>query len=192
MVAGYALARLVAHSQKGLISIGPAIVLGAVWLAFLPNTCYLLTEWRHFLDMLYFGGLYHEARLSPDGAMRFLAYTAFYALYSGCGMVCFALAIRPLARALRKRGLRVLVPGIALFVLVALGVYLGLILRYNSWDLVTRPGVIAGSIADVLSRPRLGLFILGFAAFLWVAYNVIDIWIDGLVQRMGTREAAGA
>lgn len=166
---------------------GIVALVGVAWLAFLPNSCYLLTEWRHFLDTLYFGGLYHEARLSPDGAMRFLAYTAFYALYSGCGMVCFALSIRPLARVLRTRGVNVVLPGIALFLLVALGVYLGLILRYNSWDIVARPGVIAASIANVLSRPRLGMVIVGFAAFLWIAYSAIDIWIDGFSQRISSR-----
>ncbi len=37
---------------------------------------------------------------------------------------------------------------------------------------------------EVGGRPKLAAFILAFGGFLWVAYEAIDIWIDGLKLRL--------
>jgi len=157
---------------------------GLVWLVFLPNTCYLLTEWRHFLMELDQSNLYLQSRLNPSVTLLLMFYTAFYFCYSAVGMLAFALAIRPVAALLRRVGARTWVWGLPLFLLMSVGVYLGLVMRFNSWELLTRPGEIWASVERLALRPRLSAFIVFFGAFLWLAYGVIDIWIDGLLARL--------
>ena len=165
--------------------------LGVVWLAFLPNSCYLLTEWRHFFDTLTQSQLFMQARQSREGRTDFFIVTAFYLLYSGAGLLAFFLAVWPLDRLTRRRlgwvgaALRPLI-----FPLCALGVYLGLTAgRFNSWDLV-HPHRLAGLLATTaatLARPALLGFILAFGAILWLFYAAFDIWMDGLAWRLARR-----
>ena len=155
------------------------VLLGMAWLVFLPNTCYLLTEWRHYLTMMDGQNLYLRSRGNPAITLMLMAYTGFFMLYSGVGLVTFALAIRPLARLARQKGVNLAIIGTPLFILLSVGVYLGLVLRYNSWDLLTRPTDIWVSVIELTARPLLSLFILGFAMVLWAAYAAVDIWIDG-------------
>ncbi len=159
------------------------IILGLAWLAFLPNTCYLLTEWRHFLDTVARTGLHVRWRYDGEATVALMNYTAFYFCYSAIGMFTFALAIRPMAKLAKGLGMRLWVWAMPLFLLLSLGVYLGLILRYNSWDLITRPDEVWASIAALSTRPKLSAFIVGFGAFLWLAYAAMDIWIDGLLTK---------
>ncbi len=94
------------------------------------------------------------------------------------------MAIRPVKRAAIKRGFAVRFWALPFFAAVALGVYLGLVLRFNSWDLLRNPSMVWQAVVEVGGRPKLAAFILAFGGFLWVAYEVLDIWIDGLKWRL--------
>src|SRR5581483_4924000 len=65
--------------------------LAVVWFAFLPNTCYLLTEWRHFL----FGPNFRSLRGAADTNrlvwLSFAKYGLFFLFYSAFGVLCFTL-----------------------------------------------------------------------------------------------------
>ncbi len=168
--------------------------LALVWLAFLPNSCYLLTEWRHYFTTLTQSPLYAQAHQGGDGRMDFFLITAFYLAYSGAGLLAFFLAVWPLDRLTRVRLGRtgaMLRP--VIFPLCALGVYLGLMQgRFNSWDLVSAPrlaGLLA-TVADIVHRPLLLVSILVFGAVLWLFYAAFDIWMDGLAWRMAQRRAS--
>ena len=179
--------------ETGRIRWGLWLPLGVVWLAFLPNSCYLLTEWRHFFDTLTQSQLFMQARQSREGRTDFFVVTAFYLVYSGAGLLAFFLAVWPLDRLTRRRlgwvgaALRPLI-----FPLCSLGVYLGLTAgRFNSWDLV-HPHRLAGLLATTaatLARPALLGFILAFGAILWLFYAAFDIWMDGLAWRLARRHA---
>ncbi|HEY3298769.1 MAG TPA: DUF1361 domain-containing protein [Armatimonadota bacterium] len=160
------------------------ILIGFVWLIFMPNTCYLLTEWRHFLEMLGYTALHTRWTHDSNARLLLMTLTFFYMCYSGIGILTFALAIRPVAAVLRKHGVRLWLPAIPFFFLMSVGVYLGLMLRFNSWDLMTEFGAIVSSLSDLGERPMLTFYIFFFAAFLWVMYLATDIWIDGLMQRL--------
>lgn len=183
VVLGYAIYRLAALPEKKRPPKLAFVLLGLAWLAFLPNTCYLLTEWRHFLHVVGRTGLYTSWRLGGEATLALMTYTTFYFCYSAIGMLTFAMAIRPMARLAKRKGLNLWIWGLPLFLMLAVGVYLGLILRYNSWDLITRPGEVWSSVAALSVRPRLSAFIVGFGAFLWLAYFAMDIWIEGLLAR---------
>ncbi len=177
-------ARLANRERLSVLRAAGLVIAGLAWLAFLPNTCYLLTEWRHFLETLDATNLYLRARMNSATTLWLMAYTAFYFLYSGFGMLCFALAIRPVAAVLRRIRLNLVIPGVLLFGALAVGVYLGLILRFNSWDLITRPNEVLASVLELGQRPLLSMFLIVFAAFLWLGYVVVDIWVDGLALRL--------
>ena len=167
--------------------------LALVWLFFLPNSCYLLTEWRHYLTTLTQSQLFAEAHHSGDGRVDFFLVTAFYLVYSGAGLLAFFLAVWPLDRLTRVRLGRLgamLRP--LIFPLCALGVYLGLMQgRFNSWDLVraSRLSKILTTTAQTLHRPYLVGLILLFGAVLWLFYAAFDIWMDGWAWRLSRRHA---
>lgn len=168
--------------------------LGLVWLAFLPNSCYLLTEWRHFLDTLTQSPLFAQSHQSREGQADFFVVVIFYLLYSGAGLLAFFLAVWPLDRLTRRRSGLV---GAALrpliFPLCALGVYLGLTPahRFNTWDVLhphrlTDLVVTAGA---ALSSPFLLGLVLSFGAILWLFYAAFDVWMDGFAWRLARRHS---
>ena len=171
-------------------------LIGAVWMAFLPNSCYLMTEWRHFLFHPHFQAIRDVTNPNDLSVLRVLKQASFFVAYSGFGVLCFTLAIRPVSGLIERRGWRPLLLAIPFFFAVSLGVYLGLILRLNSWDLVTNPlGVVAASLRAILN-PVLLLVMIAFAGFLAMLYVVCDIWFEGLAFRLskvdGTSECPRA
>ncbi len=168
--------------------------LAGVWLAFLPNSCYLLTEWRHYFETLTESHLYAQVHQSGDGRLDFFLVTASYLVYSGAGLLAFFLAVWPLDRLTRPRLGRLgalLRP--LIFPLCALGVYLGLMQgRFNSWDLVSAARVsdLLATTVQVFQRPVLAGLIFLFGALLWLFYAAFDIWMDGWAWRLSRRSAA--
>lgn len=185
VAAGYAMYALYRFPSRRTIPVKVLMVaFGLVWLAFMPNTCYLLTEWRHFLARVGHSNLYAEWHVSSTAAVELMTYTLFYMFYSGIGVLTFTLAIRPVVWLMRQVRLIPWVWAVPFFLLMSLGVYLGLILRLNSWDIVTRPDFVWASIVNTLYRPSLVSLIAAFAAFLWCVYLAMAIWVDGLMLRL--------
>jgi uncharacterized membrane protein len=184
---GYAFARLARQrGLRGSLLVQLALLgIGVLWLAFLPNSCYLLTEWRHFLELLRREDLYTQWTMArePDALLRMVGSSLFIFIFSMFGMLTFALAIRPVARVLRQVWRNFWLLAIIFFPLISLGVYLGLVKRFNSWDLLHRPSLVWAAVMEALMRPRLFALILLFGFFLWLAYLIIDIWIDGFLWR---------
>ncbi|HEY3379518.1 MAG TPA: DUF1361 domain-containing protein, partial [Armatimonadota bacterium] len=168
-------------------------VLAIAWFAFLPNTCYLLTEWRHFLEALQATNFYVSWTGQRDvmSMLTLIIATISYLCYSLFGLIAFALSIRPVARLLKDRGIATWLFALPFFSLMSLGVYLGLELRFNSWDILTRPWLILTAIHHAISRPILLLIIFIFGLFLWLVYWLFDIWFDGLALRLRPKPGVG-
>jgi len=183
VAAGYLLAWGLGNPGRRRLPLTICLFIGMVWLAFLPNTCYLLTEWRHFL----FDARWEEMRDSANSSRQAMLESAQWALlflmYSGVGVLAFTLSIRPVERVLRSMGQNIFYYAPFFFFLMSLGVYLGLIVRLNSWDLVARPGLVLQSTLEALANPTLLLSILVFAGLLWAIYEAIDLWLDGVVAK---------
>lgn len=157
-------------------------ILALVWFFFLPNTCYLVTEWRHFLSTVDRNNLWIREQ-DRRAMMLIVAYSVFFLGYSLFGMITFTLAIRPILPLARRIIPRLWIVAVPFYLLMSLGVYLGLVLRYNSWDLLQRPEAVWNSALEALSRPYLATLIILFAVFLWLGYLFFDIWIDGYLLR---------
>lgn len=169
-----------------------ALPLGIAWLAFLPNTCYLLTEWRHLLFDNRWEPLLDAGHQSRVAMYQTAKWALFFLLYSGTGIFLFVLGVRPMEHWLRSTGQKSFLYAPPFFFLVSLGVYLGLVLRLNSWDLVRRPQFVLNvALEAVTSRPLL-VAIGIFAAILWALYEGADIWVDGVRARFGKGSAAPA
>lgn len=158
--------------------------LAALWLAFLPNTCYLLTEWRHFLFDPPMPALIARAEADRSTMLGLARWGLFYLLYSGAGVLCFVLAVRPMERLARQAGLRLWLLALLFFFLASLGVYLGLIARLNSWDVTTRPAYVLEVVRETLSNPAAMEAVVVFAGFLWLVYQAVNIWVDGVLLRV--------
>jgi uncharacterized membrane protein len=164
--------------------IGP---LAALWLIFLPNSCYLFTEPVHLLAAVEKSSLWPRARHDAGAALDLALWTGVSMNYVAFGALSFALAIRPVRALAERSGLAVSRWSWLFFLLMAVGVYLGRIVRYNSWDLLTRPSAVLETTVSLASRPLLLSGIALFGLFLWIAYVVADIWIDGAMLRWQRR-----
>ena len=149
--------------RRGFSSLGLAAV-GALWLLFLPNAPYMVTDLVHL-------GAIPGAPLWFDGAM--ISAFAATGLLLGLGSVILvhAVALRVLGRLL---GWVALLPVLCL---CSLGVLLGRFGRLNSWDIVARPArlgdVLAVRLADPLGNGRAVAAAVAYAAFLALAYLVL-------------------
>ena len=52
----------------------------------------------------------------------------------------------------------------------------------------TSTNEVLASVLELGQRPLLSMFLIVFAAFLWLGYVVVDIWVDGLALRLKQRQ----
>lgn len=166
---------------------GPMLLL---WLLFLPNGAYLLTEWRHYLTLVNhhsaFYQVYHDHHYAPVPTAELLVATAFFGLYSGMGLVATALSLWPLER-LAARFLRT-GPLVALVcVLCSAGVYMGLVDRLNSWQFFTPHTIRMAfvSMEHILTHPGILATVLLFAVFLRLVYAAFKVFMIGVGASTG-------
>ena len=111
----------------------------AAFVALLPNAPYVLTDVIHFDDSL--------RRSSSDLHVALVLIPGYLAFFAA-GFASYVFCVVKLERWLRAAGWslpRLLGFDVTLHALVAVGVFLGRVFRFNSWDLVARPGEVAGA-----------------------------------------------
>lgn len=117
---------------------------GAAFVAFLPNAPYVLT------DVLHLPG---ELTVAHDDPWLAAALLAQYGLLITVGFAAYVLSLVRLERWLAERGVsrgKVLGIDLALHALCAVGIVLGRVFRFNSWDVLTDPH----GLVDVLTVPQ--------------------------------------
>ena len=114
--------------------------LTATWLLFLPNAPYIITDLLHL-------------KQRPPVPYWFDVLLLFSAALDGLllGLLSLLMVEKFLADRYGKRisGLVILCS----FFLCAFGIYIGRYLRWNSWDILTNPGEIAGDILERVFNP---------------------------------------
>ena len=146
-----------------LLRLAPAAV---VWLLFLPNAPYIVTDFVHLSSVarppLWFDGVELSA-------------------FAWTGMLLGFVSLYLLHAVVRHRfGAAVGWAGVlAVLVLVSAGVYLGRVKRWNSWDLLTQPGSrlaqIHAHLAEPASLVRAFGATLAMTALLALAYSVFYV-----------------
>jgi uncharacterized membrane protein len=159
----FALALIVyERARSGLFTPGLAAI-AVLWLLFLPNAPYLVTDLKHVGRGDGVPVLYDVLLLSA---------AAWTGLLLGLTSLFLMHAIaRRVVGAVNAWALVVGVLGLSSF-----GIYLGRVLRWNSWDVFVRPGSLLSAIANgalhPLSHPRPVAVTVLFTSFLLVSYLV--------------------
>jgi uncharacterized membrane protein len=154
----------------------PRLAAGALWLLFLPNAPYILT------DLLHLGG-------APGAPLWFdLLLLLVYAM-TGLLLGFVSLAMLHSAVASRFGPAAGWCFATVSLALSSYGVYVGRFLRWNSWDLLLRPGAVLGETAGLLGDPRPWFFSLAFAGLLVASYTAFTL-LPGL-HDAGRRRPAG-
>ncbi|RFS22492.1 DUF1361 domain-containing protein [Chitinophaga silvatica] len=134
-----------------------------VWLLFIPNAPYILTDLFHLFD----GGV-------PVWYDLFLIFT-----FAWNGMVLGYLSIRSMEGMWSRRHSRW--PSwlftLPVMFLCSLGVYIGRYLRYNSWDVVKDPITLLSDVKGILLNPAANrgawAFIGCMSIFLCIMYPMV-------------------
>ncbi|CAL1521430.1 DUF1361 domain-containing protein [Chitinophaga sp. MM2321] len=110
-----------------------------VWLLFIPNSPYILTDLFHLFD----GGV-------PLWFDLFVIFS-----FAWNGMMMGYISIRSMERMWSTRHTRwpAWLFTFPVMFLCAMGVYIGRYLRYNSWDVVKDPLTLLGDVGDILLHP---------------------------------------
>ncbi|HEY9852647.1 MAG TPA: DUF1361 domain-containing protein [Leptolyngbyaceae cyanobacterium] len=118
-----------------------------VFIAFLPNAPYVLTDIIHLIE---------DIQAGYSVWIITLVLIPQYLLFIIVGFEAYVLSLINLGQYLQKQGWGKLIPAVELGIhaLSAIGIYLGRFLRFNSWDLVTELDNVAGSIVDDLTEKR--------------------------------------
>jgi uncharacterized membrane protein len=137
--------------------------LGLLWLLFFPNAPYIVTDFRYLAHStgkaFWYEGLLIGTAASTGLLLGFMSLYLIQAIVRRVADARYAW----------------------LFVLVALGlssvgVYLGRVLRWNSWDVFVRPGSLladlGGVLVDPLGHPRPIAITVLFTAFLLASYAI--------------------
>jgi uncharacterized membrane protein len=181
----FALVRMArAHrARQDRVLVLPLVLVGIAWILMLPNTCYLFTEVRHFFDAIEDRDLWSRSVCSTSARWSLASRSIVLGLYGAVGALSYGWAIRPVRKLLDELGAptRRVLP--VFFALVALGVYLGLVQRMNSWDVLTQPAHVLANAIDAVRAPRRLLGVVLGGAVLWTIYEMVDIWIDGAIAR---------
>jgi uncharacterized membrane protein len=132
-----------------------------LWLAFLPNAWYVLTDFIHVFPNGEISQLY-------DIILIWLLVFIGFAI----GFAGLFLVHRELLRRLSQLKSYLLVEG-AIFV-ASFAIYIGRDLRWNSWDVITNPGVfinVSDKIIDPFGSPRLFNVTLLFFVLISLLYG---------------------
>jgi len=153
-----------------------------LWVLFLPNAPYVLTDVVHMVDDI------QAARHSNPRAYTIVVlYAAFFAV----GMVCYVVAIGMLERYLGPQLCATWIAAIilGLHALCAIALYLGRFVRLNSWDVVLDPGGLAAWPEYLTHRfavgAIVGMFFVLVAAWFVTRAVVVDVLVNA--KRVGRR-----
>ncbi|HEY4369842.1 MAG TPA: DUF1361 domain-containing protein [Steroidobacteraceae bacterium] len=148
------------------------LMLAVVWLLFLPNAPYLLTDLVHLQQgspILYWYDL--SMLLSCAGTGLLLGYLSLFDVHK-----VFE------ERFGSRSGWTV---AIVALLLCGYGIYLGRVMRWNSWDVIANPRGLFGNIADFLFNPtaHIRIYVLSgiISAGLLLGYAILHsmTWVRG-------------
>ena len=144
------------------------IPLASLWLLFLPNAPYIITDLLHI-----------RSSETYVAWLDILIISAF----AGTGLYLFFLSVISMRESLLSITPKWLKP-IGLMILLTLtsfGVYLGRFLRFNSWDLFQNPQNLFYEIINIIAQPlakqSAWLFVFSFSLFLFLGYRIFEHYL---------------
>jgi uncharacterized membrane protein len=121
---------------------------GALWMLFLPNAPYIVTDFNHLLHRRAFPLMY-------DIVLIFA--------FAWTGLLLGVASLHLLEGSVRRAWGKVAAAGfvVASAALAGAGIYLGRFLRWNSWDVLKRPGDMIATLVDVVHNPMEHTYAIG-------------------------------
>lgn len=147
-----------------------------IFIAFLPNAPYLLTD------------IIHLIRATRTGYSVWIITLIFIPLHVFAilaGFEAYVISLINQGHYLAKQGAKkwILPAEFLVHFLCAIGVYLGRFRRYNSWDLVTQPDVVMfGTLDDLTTKKPLFVIFVTFIV-ISIAYTIMKQVTLGLILR---------
>jgi len=144
-----------------------------LWLLFLPNAPYVLTDLVHLS--------YSPSQWMVYDAVLILMFAGI-SLYFGYQSI---LELRRfLENTINKKLLNIAT--ISVFILCGFGIYLGRVVRFNSWDLVTNPFELFTTVLRFLINPiehkLVWLFTLVFGILLNAGFYIFQLWHKSIIN----------
>lgn len=153
-----------------------ALTLTVLWLLFLPNAWYVLTDFVHVFDTGEISYIYDIAMISTLTLIGFLlGFTSLFMVH----------------RQIYKRlgaGSSGAVIGIVIL-LASFAIYLGRDLRWNAWDIFTNPSGLILSITDRLINPFGFPRAFNVTAIFFVVISVMYLAIWLFLKPVATRQS---
>ncbi len=158
----YAITLLLNLHKRNRIIFWPGFI---IWLLFLPNSPYILTDLQH-IRLSTLQSVWFDVLLILSFAIN--------------GMIVGFASLQLMQKLLRDRLSKKITNVITYLTLLlcGFGIYLGRILRWNSWDVLQNPMGIASDVAKRILFPvehiNTWAFTLGFGGFLIITYQLIQ------------------
>ncbi|GAA4108133.1 hypothetical protein GCM10022393_03930 [Aquimarina addita] len=138
-----------------------------IWLVFLPNSPYILTDLQH-IRISSLQSIWFDVLLIVSFAINGLI----------VGFASLRIMQQLLCDYFSKKVTYIITYTVLL--LCGFGIYLGRVLRWNSWDIVNNPMGILGDIAQRILFPMNHIntwsFTIGFGGFLIITYHLIQYY----------------
>jgi uncharacterized membrane protein len=146
---------------------GRTVIWAVVWLVFLPNSFYLVTDVMHVSDT------HHGYDLLFAAIM--------FGLFAFIGMALGFVSLYAVHQALLRRLSRTTsyLAVMAILLITSVAIYLGKVLRWNSWDVVLHPVRVASDIAGLVlhvSQPGTMVVATFFVLLAWLYAAIWRAW----------------
>lgn len=153
---------LLLFANKNKLKNSLFIIGGILWLLFIPNAPYIIT------DLIHIG----EVRAVPALYDSFLLFSSAWV-----GLLLGLYSIYHIEQILKKKYSKkttYITLGIIMF-FISFGIYIGRFLRFNSWDIFEKPLIFMGGVREVFSHSNnyieALLYTLLFLFFIIMSYN---------------------
>lgn len=162
--------------RRKLWSSWEALGASVLWLLFLPNSFYMVSDFIHL-----------QAVQTPDILYDAVMFMSFIFVGIVLGLASVYLIHQEFRKRFSDAGSVVLV--VAIFLLCSFAVYLGRDLRWNSWDVLINPGGLLFDVSDRLlhpsAYPQMFLTIFSFFVLLVSMYSLT--WVANRLLRSETK-----
>lgn len=135
------------------------------WLLFLPNSFYLLTDFVH---------LHHNTDLQYLFDILLLTCFSIAGFYAGISSMLHIHQLLKMKYSSQKCRRLIVI----LCFLSSFGVYLGRILRFNSWDIVSNPVDLFSNIINSIQSYHTYEFTFLFGTFILIIYSISNLLSD--------------
>ncbi|MBU2996997.1 DUF1361 domain-containing protein [Cellulophaga baltica] len=154
-----ALSKGLKHFKLIKQSVPLSILFFVLWLLFIPNSPYIVTDLKH---------------VDNNYGIQWFDFILIF-IFAANGLVLGAISIQDIYHILHKKYNK----NISKFVVISTcllggyGIFLGRFLRFNSWDVVTKPYTLLQGIVNSLYYIEAWIWTFVFGAFMWLSYLLI-------------------